>query len=64
MLKINGKPADAAGLTVAEYLARENFDARKVAVEINEEIVPKKNFAEVVLRDGDIVEIIGLMGGG
>lgn len=64
MLKINGKPVDAAGLTVEEYLHRENFDVRKIAVEINEEIVPKKNFSEVTLRDGDIVEIISFMGGG
>ena len=64
MLKVNGKPVDAAGLTVEEYLRRENFDARKIAVEINEEIVPKKNFSAVTLRDGDIVEIISFMGGG
>ena len=64
MLKINGKPVDAAGVSLAEYLDRENFDTRKIAVELNEEIVPKKNFAEVILQDGDVVEIISFMGGG
>ena len=64
MLKINGKSVDAAGVTIAEYLTRENFDSRKVAVEVNEEIVPKDKFADVTLQDGDVVEIISFMGGG
>ena len=64
MLKINGKSVDAAGVTIAQYLTRENFDSRKVAVEVNEEIVPKDKFADVTLQDGDVVEIIGFMGGG
>ena len=64
MLKINGEEVEADGLTIADYLDKKNFDARKVAVEVNEEIVPKKNFAETILRDGDVVEIITFMGGG
>ena len=64
MLKINGKSVDAAGVTIAQYLTRENFDSRKVAVEVNEEIVPKDKFADVTLQDGDVVEIISFMGGG
>ena len=64
MLKINGKLIEAAGITIEEYLNKKNFDVRKVAVEVNEEIVPKNKFAEVILRDGDVVEIISFMGGG
>ena len=64
MLKINGQSVEAAGITIEEYLNKENFDARKVAVEVNEEIVPKNKFAEVILRDGDVVEVISFMGGG
>ena len=64
MLKINGNSVEAAGMSIAEYLTKENFDSRKVAVEVNEEIVPKNNFAEVILQDGDVVEIISFMGGG
>ena len=64
MLKINGKSVEAAGISIAQYLTRENFDARKIAVEVNEEIIPKDKFDEVILRDGDVVEIISFMGGG
>ena len=64
MLRINGEEADAAGQTVAAYLASAGYDAARVVVERNEAIVPRDRFAETVLRDGDQVEIVCFMGGG
>ena len=64
MLRINGEEANAAGRTVAEYLASAGFNAARVVVELNEAIVPRDRFAETVLRDGDQVEIVCFMGGG
>lgn len=64
MIKINGEDSDAAGQTVASYLAMAGFDAARVVVELNEAIVPKGRYAETTLRDGDQVEIVCFMGGG
>ena len=64
MVKINGNETDAAGRTVAAYLATAGFDAARVVVELNESIVPKDRYGETVLRDGDQVEIVCFMGGG
>ena len=64
MLKINGKEKDAAGQTVAAYLASAGYDAARVVVEMNESIVPKGRYGETVLRDGDQVEVVCFMGGG
>lgn len=64
MLKINGEETDAAGKTVAGYLAMAGFDTARVVVELNEAIVPKGRYAETILRDGDQVEIVCFMGGG
>ena len=64
MLRINGEEANAAGRTVADYLASAGFNAARVVVELNEAIVPRGRFAETVLRDGDQVEIVCFMGGG
>ena len=64
MLKINGEEKDAAGQTVAAYLASAGYDAARVVVELNEAIVPKGRYAETTLRDGDQVEIVCFMGGG
>ncbi|MCU0704519.1 MAG: sulfur carrier protein ThiS [Fimbriiglobus sp.] len=52
-------PPTVAGLLVA--LCR---DPKKVAVEVNEEVVPRESHTAVVLNDGDRVEIVTLVGGG
>jgi sulfur carrier protein len=36
----------------------------RVAVEINENLIPRKTFAKTVLREGDRVEVVTLVGGG
>ena len=64
MLKINGDQKEAAGQTVADYLASSGFNPARVVVELNEAIVPKGRYAETTLRDGDQVEIVCFMGGG
>ncbi len=64
MVKINGKEEDAAGISVAQYLENLGCDAGRVAVEINEEILPKKEYAATILKENDSVEIVRFVGGG
>ena len=64
MVKINGTNLDVAGQSLAEYLAGIKYDPSRVAVERNEEIVPKAKYAETILKDGDIVEVVNFVGGG
>ena len=64
MLTINGQSVDAVGKTVAEYLAEAGYNTVRIAVERNEEIVPKAKYAETVLADGDVVEVVNFVGGG
>nr|WP_294492879.1 sulfur carrier protein ThiS [uncultured Mediterraneibacter sp.] len=64
MVKVNGKLADIAGKTVSDYLATTDFDPKRIAVERNGEIVFKSQYDNVVLRDGDNVEIVSFVGGG
>lgn len=52
------------GLTVAELLARRDLQPVRVAVEINEELVPRTTFAQTVIRNGDRIEIVTFVGGG
>jgi sulfur carrier protein len=52
------------GITVRTLLDRAGFTERRVAVEVNREIVPKSEHAVRVLRDGDLVEIVHALGGG
>lgn len=64
MVKVNGTELDIAGKTLTEYLATTNYDMKRVATEINGEIVPKAQYAQTVLKDGDNVEVVSFVGGG
>ena len=64
MVTINGVSVDAAGKTLSAYLNEAGFDAARVAVERNLEIVPSGDYAGVVLQEGDIVEIVQFVQGG
>ena len=63
--QLNGETRTApTPLTVLELLRRSELLQRRVAVAINAEVVPKSRFADVVIRDGDRVEVIQAVGGG
>ena len=64
MVKINGELLDKDGKTVNEMLADMDISGQRVAVELNEEIVPKAKYGETVLKDGDKVEVVRFVGGG
>ena len=64
MVKVNGEEKDISGKTLAEYFETTKYDMKRVATEINGEIVPKAQYAQTVLKDGDNVEVVSFVGGG
>lgn len=64
MVKINGELLDVAGKSVAEYIATTQYDIKRIAVERNGDIVPKAQYAETILQDDDVLEVVGFVGGG
>ena len=64
MVKINGTMQDAAGKTITQLVEEGGYHPARVAVELNEEIVPKAGYSDTVVKDGDSVEIVGFVGGG
>jgi thiazole synthase len=64
-LLVNGKPESApTGTTVAALLAQLGVDPGRVAVERNEDVVPRQTWPKAVLADGDQLEIVAFIGGG
>ena len=64
-ITLNGEQRDVPGsLTVLGLLQHMSILPERVAVEINEEIVRKAGYADVLVRDGDRVEVVQFMGGG
>ncbi len=50
--------------TLHDLLQAEQLLERRVAVEVNGEIVTRSRHAGHALRDGDVVEIVHALGGG
>ncbi len=50
--------------TIIDLLQTQGLAERRVAVEVNGEIVPRGRHATHALRDGDRVEIVHALGGG
>lgn len=62
---VNGEARALAGpTTVADLLVALGLDARKVAVERNEAIVPRSVYGTTWLEPGDSLEIVHFIGGG
>jgi sulfur carrier protein len=64
-LQINGKRVELDQPTpLLAYLERLGVNQRAVAVEHNRVIVERADYANTILRDGDTVEIVRMVGGG
>lgn len=64
-LIVNGQAEQIeSGTTVAGLIARHDLAPLRVAVEVNEELIPRKQFDASELRPGDRVEIVTFVGGG
>ena len=64
-IQLNGETRQMpAATSVAALLEAAGYAERRVAVEINREIVPKSLHRDRLLHDGDRVEIVHALGGG
>lgn len=62
---VNDEPRELPeGATVAELIAALGLGPRRIAVELNREVVPRLSYAQRQLHDGDVVEVIHFVGGG
>ncbi len=62
---VNGEARDvASGTNVQGLLVLLGLEPTKIAVERNLEIVPKSQYEDTILSDGDRIEIVQFVGGG
>ena len=65
MFTVNGTKKELPGVfSVKEYLEQNGYVISQIAVELNEEILPKTEYVSTVLKDGVVMEIVSFMGGG
>ncbi|MEG1340637.1 MAG: sulfur carrier protein ThiS [Pseudomonas sp.] len=64
-IKLNGEPFELPdGESVEALLTRLDLVGRRVAVELNLDIVPRSQHAATALCEGDQVEVVHAIGGG
>lgn len=62
---VNGKPRELEGpLSVATFVKRLDINARRVAVALNGEVVPRGEWPHVAVKEGDAIEVVRAVGGG
>lgn len=64
-IRLNGKVREVSdGMTVRRLLDELGLHPLRVAVQLNDEIIKRDRYEEVVLKSGDIVEVLTIMAGG
>jgi len=64
-VRVNGEEKEIEnGMTAGDLLTSLDIKLAGVAVEVNREIVPKRNLAETILHEGDSIEVVRMVGGG
>ena len=58
------KVAWVEGETVAHLLRRMNFIYPMLVIKVDGEVIPKSRYAEILIPDGSVVEVIHLESGG
>jgi sulfur carrier protein len=62
---LNGEPRDVGeGTSVAGLIAALALEGRRLAVEINREVLPREHYTSRLLAAGDVIEIVHFIGGG
>jgi thiamine biosynthesis protein ThiS len=62
---VNGKEREVpSGLSVHELVESFDLNPLLIVVELNREILSRDQFGEVVVADGDSVELVHFVGGG
>jgi len=64
-IRLNGKFVSIdSNLNLLKYVKKLKVSLRKVAIELNQEIVDKNNLKKVKLKKNDKIEIVHFIGGG
>lgn len=63
MIILNGKKTKNPK-TINKLLKETKIKTKSICIIVNSDIVPKEKWKNFKLKDGDIVEIVGFVGGG
>lgn len=63
-IHLNGNATQTSAQTLADLLSEMNMDNESFAIAINQQFVPKENYAHQIIDHGDTIEVLSPMQGG
>lgn len=64
-IQLNGEPRELSeGTTLSGLIGQLGLTGKRLAVELNEDIIPRSQHNDQMLTDGDRVELVHAIGGG
>lgn len=64
-ITVNGEPVSIdSEMSVQQLLDTVDVPPNYLAVEVNANVVAREQYADTIVRDGDQVEVVTLVGGG
>lgn len=65
MIKLNEKEINNANDTFLDkLLISEGYSLERIAVELNGDIIPKSQYVNKEVKDGDLIQVVSFVGGG
>jgi sulfur carrier protein len=65
IITVNGKPEEISGPTrLMEFLRSKGIRAEGIVIELNQDIVEKASFTDIMIKENDRLEILRFVGGG
>ena len=62
---VNAQSQDVpTGFSAADLVEQMGLQGRRIAMEVNREILPRSQYVQYVFQDGDQVEVVHAIGGG
>jgi sulfur carrier protein len=64
-IQLNGEPYSIDGdIRLLALIEKLNLRPGRIAIELNQSVIPKAEWASISLRSGDKVEVVNFVGGG
>ncbi len=63
-IHLNGEERSFSASSLSDLIAELGLEQRMIAIERNLEVVPKSQYGETSLKEGDRIELVHMIGGG
>jgi len=64
-ISLNGKPETIAdNISMVDLIQQLELQDKRIAIEVNESLLPRSTFADYLLKENDQIEIVHAIGGG